>query len=1434
MAVFVKLVLNRVCRRILEKRVRRVAVSVTEGRLEIFDLCLTLGSVSSTLKSCRIDKVEIHAPRLTSLWKKNCGFTLVVSGVRCRTLLRGEPNEEKEEAVVEKKDVTWRNQMVSRAHVWFQECVIPHSVARAEDVEVAVADARLDQPAFVRCSSAVLLREEASWISLSLELGKDRCDCAGGYVKLASRRCEIHLNEPLCQLSTEFFDASRLLFVRDNKSGGGDVPFSSVSLSVKGNTTLRVLLPNRKALTAQLSRARFDWLGHEMSAVATAFTVDGPFTAKLEQPSLRRRKDDEPVVLTASPKTRAVFACDDSARLADWIRELSKSVTSTEEVEEKTNHTPESIQREMRGKSGGSVRVELPGGVDVRVSSVRLEFSRPTFLYNGVPETWTMESVQVKASSQDTFAVTIDGAHCAFDGSKAYSVKVSKVEAVAFSNLNRATLTSLAAELFPKDLNSPTVVEGGSPAADVSLTARLDLVVLEERDGELDARFENVEYCLDGQRGDHATLEKVKFVHSCCSFEGTGHDLKTHLVSDEDDKCVDDDSTGTAIELRRTFHDTTSSTVSVFLRRGLLSLSPNYPFVNPFIAEGTTTPTSSSGSQEVSTSSYHEWSTRIYVALYGCEVEYAPAIDESHDVEIAISVGFARFVAIVADGRVTVASTRVRDLELDALDKRHSGGGGSSTTKRLCDDEKRARLATLDVFDAVSKLEDAASSVSVTSGTLRLYFCHDSLQTLVDVSSALSRDARCLLGVKNIVTITAETNDVGIEDDRGSDFGALTSTRVPEWPLEQRHDSVDVVTPSEEDDMSCRSLSIVEDYVPTAVDNRVINERQVVVATPDTRATRSPSSSRMVVMPLGSEFELESIDSHLICLRDDDATTVAESEDDDEDEDRAGLASWYGDKDPTQNLVHEHFQNALDDGGIEGDEEDVVAGEEPEFRFELKSASLCCRLFAGSDWEYAVVAPPPPATAKTANGRSPLLTSLLDDDTVSSIATGSTPRRRRRSRNIEKLCEIVGSGLRIRFARPLSDEAFRLDASLKDFRVLESVSTDSGVLHPALEHWQSNSRHPRQTKDPMLKISANCATGTTLAKLRLLPLRCRLDAEFLRFIDAFFGTLDVPDDDRHARPGVRNKVVGEVDRDHDAVWIDSIAEYAPASPSTSTNVANEFRARRGEASLAVLEVASWKLKLDYVPRGVDASALRRGSLGEILHLFALERVELELRKCRETSVTLAGALERVRLTWAAELREEQLHRFFAGAEPVRPLAAIGSSAVDVVAAPVAENLKKRGRPLRQLGASTVTLASVTALEAARASRKVATKVADTIDGVLPPPRNLPKAAAAKTTPPRDTREGLERARDALKRGIDGATDACSAVVAHPSAATLAAAVPVALLQPVVGATRGLAWILLGLEAAMENDDDDLVPLFLRQKQRKLASASSSAPSKNGR
>ena len=722
---------------------------------------------------------------------------------------------------------------------------------------------------------------------------------------------------------------------------------------------------------------------------------------------------------------------------------------------------------------------------------------------------------------------------------------------------------------------------------------------------------------------------------------------------------------------------------------------------------------------------------RAYVACHDARVDY-----ENGDLGLrgAATVGFARVAATAVSASVD-AGGAVKDVALFVADR----GRGDDLSRW-------ARLATLDRCE-LRGARDAGGrvAVDVAGGALRAYACSDGLQALLDLAAACGAE----------FAAGDDEGDGGDDSSAGSLGGQLIGG--------DDDDDDDDASSSASSDGRRRDL-----FMSAMGESRMflsaLGESQIA-GDPVELGDLAGASRRNLEASV--EYGSEDAASEL--------SDGGSSDGDGDDADDGARSSWYGGRAPE--LREDHVPVPARGG------EGLASVSDETLRVDVRDLALQVRLFAGADFAGG-------RAPSTAPPRRPgaLLATLLEDDGDDEAAPAASTS----ARNVDDLVELKAVGASFSASVARSGGA-RYDGGLGDVTVVESISRGDRKLRPAVRHWRSDGRHPRETGAAAVRLLAERDGADLRVKLRALPLRCQLDAECVRFLDAFFGGLEV---------GGR---ADDAD-DRGALLVPS-ARAAPGAGCGAVTV----------------DVAPLALKLDYTPRGPDAAGLKRGELGELLQCFALERVAVATRRCRVVAATPAEAWDALRSTWAAELGGDQLHAFVAGASAVRPVAEVGRALRDV-RGDVAR--ARDGAKLRALRGSAGRAGAVVACESARGARRLVARLSFALDeaaDVLDADAARRAAFAAPGSPARrrdrealrgldaaargDRRGRLEDARDAVARGVAGARDACAAAMRRPSPGAVAKAAPVALLRLLAGKSRGVAILLVGLEAEIDADDD---------------------------
>jgi hypothetical protein len=429
-----------------------------------------------------------------------------------------------------------------------------------------------------------------------------------------------------------------------------------------------------------------------------------------------------------------------------------------------------------------------------------------------------------------------------------------------------------------------------------------------------------------------------------------------------------------------------------------------------------------------------------------------------------------------------------------------------------------------------------------------------------------------------------------------------------------------------------------------------------------------------------------------------------------------------------------------------------------------------------------------------------------------------------------------------------------------DFEIIDHISTS--LLKKVLSHWRSSRLHPRETHSSMLRLNmlnvrtdtedeqsdrSSCSEGgvekagngagradqpydyvpddEVRARLGLLPLRVNLDQDTAYFIGRFLS---------NAFSGAEDAEKG--------------GKIAAGSPARDDGEADG--ARPGEASEESVEdtpemffqsivISSVKLKMDYHPKRVDLNGLREGNYVELLNVLPMEGLCLLLPKVELYSLNGFGELgEKVTEVWAKEIVERQLHHLAAGINvpPVRSLANVCNGAADVVLLPLQqykEGHLHRVAPAVGKGASSF-LHTMTLEALSNASRLAATtqNVLEAADSWVRSgrqgrgkkgrrDRKQPGAGGGRprstsnpfSDQPANFTEALAQAADRLSRR---AKQASRTVVAVPvgqyrrrgiggAMRSVVRAVPVAILEPMIGGTEALSRVILGARNALDPD-----------------------------
>ena len=229
------------------------------------------------------------------------------------------------------------------------------------------------------------------------------------------------------------------------------------------------------------------------------------------------------------------------------------------------------------------------------------------------------------------------------------------------------------------------------------------------------------------------------------------------------------------------------------------------------------------------------------------------------------------------------------------------------------------------------------------------------------------------------------------------------------------------------------------------------------------------------------------------------------------------------------------------------------------------------------------------------------------------------------------------------------------------------------------------------------------------------------------------------------------------------------------------------------------------LKIDLDTRLAHLDAIRRGDMQELLKLFTLAGVELQLQPVSCRDVELSGFSDIVLQSWLRDITSSQLHKFLAGTGPMRPLSAVGYNAANVVLLPL-QQYRQGGRVMHGLRRGAAEFVKSVTLESIHASSKISRYIASSLHYLAEttPARRYDGMTVASRQPA-NVRSGLLQAQDSLRAGVNLAAHAVIAIPLEDPVKGAIRAVPIAVLAPVIGAAEAVSYTLLGMRNAMNPD-----------------------------
>jgi autophagy-related protein 2 len=363
-------------------------------------------------------------------------------------------------------------------------------------------------------------------------------------------------------------------------------------------------------------------------------------------------------------------------------------------------------------------------------------------------------------------------------------------------------------------------------------------------------------------------------------------------------------------------------------------------------------------------------------------------------------------------------------------------------------------------------------------------------------------------------------------------------------------------------------------------------------------------------------------------------------------------------------------------------------------------------------------------------------------------------------------------------------------------------------------------------------------------ELRVRPLRCCATWDLVDFVRNF-ATAAAPSPPSPPRDAAASAAAASAASTHHAATEDKAGrgERTAGEPggsggggggSNSSAPADRCASRPSMAlpSSGRCRLSAVAVKLDFDTRLIDLEHVQRGDMLELLKLFPLHGVEVQLRPA-ELDAPFDGFARHALASWIQDVTSSQLRQFAAGVGPLRPLSRVSGTAANVILLPL-QHYRRGDKVLFGLKVGALEFARALTVESAQATvslgRLVSRGLHYLADGAESPGHGQRRlgpangAAGAMSHPsggglsgarqPAGVRAGLGLARASLTKGVQTAAHAIIAVPvgdfrrtgdAKGAAWATLRAIPIAVLAPAIGATEAISYTLLGLRNALDPD-----------------------------
>ncbi|KAI3635584.1 hypothetical protein MIR68_006222 [Amoeboaphelidium protococcarum] len=247
-----------------------------------------------------------------------------------------------------------------------------------------------------------------------------------------------------------------------------------------------------------------------------------------------------------------------------------------------------------------------------------------------------------------------------------------------------------------------------------------------------------------------------------------------------------------------------------------------------------------------------------------------------------------------------------------------------------------------------------------------------------------------------------------------------------------------------------------------------------------------------------------------------------------------------------------------------------------------------------------------------------------------------------------------------------------------------------------------------------------------------------------------------------------------------------------------------------------VHVQSLPLLIDYKPKKVDYARIKQGQYVELLNLFSLEEVAVNLPSVSLRAVNgPSECVSKILQMWIPHVMQHDSKGIVAGITPLRNISNVGSSVIDMVLLPIGE-YQRSGRVLSSLQKGSTQLFKTATMETIKLGSKVVSGAQnflesfDTILSDAPDPSLQRRGSASSSSATSSLNRNRQQQHKVSKMASqphdyrEGLVNAKETIIGIPMRAKSAdKTVQVALLRPAIGVSEAIRQTLLGLKNSLD-------------------------------